>query len=184
MNDRWWVGWSWWAPPLLDREAPQPQRVQVPSPTPPRPTPSRRARRAQERSAARADRDQRRGELALHVAGLLDGLPVVYRIRREAASSPTAAVEFIDGTVLEVTDRAEEALARMAALATGSGVWLERARCLPGQRSWMLRFRSVSGKRATVFAGVEIPLALPEATPVRAPAPPVPDRGHNRRRRR
>jgi len=179
MSDCWWVGWSWWAPPLLDREALQ--RVQAPSPKLPRPTPSRRARRAQKRSAARADRDQRRGEVALRVAGLLDGLPVVCRIRREAANSPTATVEFIDGTILEVTDRAEEALNRVAVLAKESGVWLERARCLPGQRSWVLRFRSVSGKRATVFAGVNVAAVLPKATPTRAPAPPVPDQGRNRR---
>ena len=147
----------------------------------PRPAPSRRARRAQKRSAARAAKDQRRGEVGLRVAGLLDGLPVVYRIRPEAASLQTATVEFIDGTILEVTDRAEEALNRVAVLAKESGVWLARARRLPGQRSWVLRFRSVSGRRATVFAGVNVPAVLPKATPTRAPAPPVPDQGHNRR---
>ncbi|MDA8282179.1 MAG: hypothetical protein M0Z42_02510 [Actinomycetota bacterium] len=119
-------------------------------------------------SESRAVTRRRRREVAARVEGLLGGLPVVCRFLPSWASTSIAMVEFLDGSLLELTDRAEEGirLSLVGALAEDSGVWLERARRLPGGRSWLVRFRSLGGQGVTVLAGlrlvgVEAPATIP-----------------------
>lgn len=131
------------------------------------------------------DKQRRRDEVRHRIGGLLDGLPVVYQVRGHGADPQTATVEFIDGTVLELTDRTHDGMGRMVALARASGVWLERARCTPGQRSWLLRFWSLGGKRVTVIAGVKLPADSARADrPTTQPGPAassLPDDDRDRR---
>lgn len=141
MSDWWWTGWSSWAPPAFDLgapeqpEAPMSKSAGSKSVGPFHPVESPRAGRKRKRTVTRVDKERRRAEVRDRISGLLDGLPVVYQVRGDGAYIQTAAVEFIDGTLFELTDRTHGGLSRMIGLAHRSGVCLERAWFGPGQRS-------------------------------------------------
>lgn len=133
MSDWWWAGWLGFPPaPFCGYVAVHDQSLSPPT------------------------KRQRNDESSKAIRGLLVGLPLVYQVRSKSSRTRDASVEFIDGTVMHLTGRLGGRTRRVASLAHRSGICLDRARCLPGRRRWLLRFRSLAGEQVTVIAGIDL----------------------------